>query len=196
MSTKSPGGTFTIANELTVARVGYGAMRLTGQPGNWGPYPDWEAGCGLLRRALELGVNFIDTAISYGPGFSEELIASALHPYPSNLVIATKGGLVKMGPGQIQHDGSREGLRRSCESSLRRLKVERIDLYQLHRPDPKVAFAESVEALAQLAAEGKIRHIGLSNVTLGQLEEARRIVPIASVQKDRKSTRLNSSHRL
>jgi pyridoxine 4-dehydrogenase len=184
MSTKAsaPGGTFTIGGDLTVARVGYGAMRLTGQPGNWGPFPDWAAGCRLLRRALELGVNFIDSAISYGPGFSEEIIASALHPYPSNLVIATKGGLVKTGPGQIQSDGSRKGLRQACEASLRRLKVERIDLYQLHRPDPNITFAESVETLAQLAAEGKIRHVGLSNVTLRQLEEARRIVPIASVQ--------------
>jgi pyridoxine 4-dehydrogenase len=184
MSTQSPtrGGTFTIAGDLAVARVGYGAMRLTGQPGNWGRYPDWEAGRRLLRRVLELGVNFIDTAISYGPGFSEEIIAAALHPYPPNLVIATKGGLRKTGPGQIQADGCRKGLRQACEASLRRLKLERIDLYQLHRPDPNVAFAESVEALAELVAEGKIKHVGLSNVTLGQLEEARRIVAIASVQ--------------
>jgi pyridoxine 4-dehydrogenase len=184
MSSKSsiPGGTFTIAGGLTVARLGYGAMRLTGQPGNWGRYPDWNGGCRLLRRALELGVNFIDTAISYGPGFSEEIIAAALHPYPPNLVIATKGGLVKTGPGQIQPDGSRKGLREACEASLRRLKVERIDLYQLHRPDPNVALAESVEAMAQLAAEGKIKQVGLSNVTLKQLEEACRIAPIASVQ--------------
>jgi len=178
----TPGGTFTIAGDFTVARVGYGAMRLTGQPGNWGPYPEWEAGCRLVRRAVELGVNFIDTAISYGPGFSEEIVAAALHPYPRNLVIATKGGLVKTGPGQIQADGSRRGLRQACEASLRRLKVERIDLYQLHRPDPNLAFAESIESLAELRAEGKIKHVGLSNVTLKQLEQARRIVPIASVQ--------------
>jgi aryl-alcohol dehydrogenase-like predicted oxidoreductase len=178
----TPGGTFTIAGDVTVARVGYGAMRLTGQPGNWGPFPEWEAGCRLLRRAVELGVNFIDTAISYGPGFSEEIVAAALHPYPRNLVIATKGGLVKTGPGQIQADGSRRGLRQACEASLRRLKVERIDLYQLHRPDPNLAFAESIESLADLRAEGKIKHVGLSNVTLKQLEQARRIVPIASVQ--------------
>ncbi|HEV3113803.1 MAG TPA: aldo/keto reductase [Candidatus Binataceae bacterium] len=178
----TPGGIFKIAGELTVARVGYGAMRLTGQPGNWGPYPDWEAGCRLLRRVVELGANFIDTAISYGPGFSEEIIAAALHPYPPNLVIATKGGLRKTGPGQIQAEGCRDGLRQACEASLRRLKVERIDLYQLHRPDPNVDFAQSVEALAELAAAGKIRHVGLSNVTLPQLEQARRIVPIASVQ--------------
>jgi pyridoxine 4-dehydrogenase len=178
----TPGGTFTIAGELRVARVGYGAMRLTGQPGNWGPYPDWEAGCRLLRRVVELGVNFIDTAISYGPGFSEEIIAAALHPYSSNLVIATKGGLRKTGPGQIHGDGGRDGLRQACEASLRRLKVDRIDLYQLHRPDPNVDLAQSIEALAELAAAGKIRHVGLSNVTLPQLQQARRIVPIASVQ--------------
>jgi pyridoxine 4-dehydrogenase len=178
----SPGGTFTIAGEFKVARAGYGAMRLTGQPGNWGPYPDWEGGCRLLRRALELGVNFIDTAISYGPGFSEEIIAAALHPYPRNLAIATKGGILKTGPGQVQPDASRKSLRQACEASLRRLKVERIDVYQLHRPDPNVAFSESVEALAELAAEGKVKYVGLSNVTLNQLEQARRIVPIASVQ--------------
>jgi pyridoxine 4-dehydrogenase len=177
-----PGGTFTIAGDLTVARLGYGAMRLTGQPGNWGPFPDWDAGCRLLRHALELGVNFIDTAISYGPGFSEEIIAAALYPYPANLLIATKGGIVKTGPGQVHPDGSRKTLREACEASLRRLKVERIDLYQLHRPDPNIGLAESVETLAELAAEGKIKHVGLSNVTLKQLAEARRIVAIASVQ--------------
>jgi len=178
----TPGSTFTIAADLTVARLGYGAMRLTGQPGNWGPFPDQDKGCRLLRRAVELGVNFIDTAISYGPGFSEEIVAAALHPYPKGLVIATKGGLLKTGPGQIRSDGSRKNLRDSCEASLRRLKVERIDLYQLHRPDPDVPLTESVTALAELAAEGKIKHVGLSNVTLSQLEEARHIVPIASVQ--------------
>jgi aryl-alcohol dehydrogenase-like predicted oxidoreductase len=181
-SSAAPGGSFTIAGDLAVARIGYGAMRLTGQPGNWGPFPDLEKGRRLLRRAIELGVNFVDTAISYGPGFSEEIVASALHPYPKNVVIATKGGLLKTGPGQIQADGSRKNLRASCAASLRRLRVERIDLYQLHRPDPGVAFAESVAALAELAAEGKIKHVGLSNVTLGQLKEARGIVPIASVQ--------------
>jgi pyridoxine 4-dehydrogenase len=184
MSTKpnSPGETFTIGGDLTVARIGYGAMRLTGQPGNWGPFPDQEGGRRLLRRAVELGVNFIDTSISYGPGFSEEIVAAALHPYPAGLVIATKGGLLKTGPGQIQSDGSLRNLRQSCEASLRRLKLERIDLYQLHRPDPNLPLAESIEALAELAREGKIKHVGLSNVTLSQLEEARRIVPIASVQ--------------
>lgn len=177
-----PGGTFTIAGDLTVARVGYGAMRLTGQPGNWGPFPDQDAGRRLLRRAIDLAVNFIDTSISYGPGFSEEIVAAALHPYPAGLVIATKGGLIKTGPGQITPDGTPRNLRASCEASLRRLKLERIDLYQLHRPDPGVALAESAGALAELAREGKIKHVGLSNVTLAQLEEARRIVPIASVQ--------------
>ena len=181
-NTSPPAGTFTIQGNVTVARIGYGAMRLTGQPGNWGPFPDQEGGRRLLRRAVELGVNFIDTSISYGPGFSEEIVAAALHPYPAGLVIATKGGLLKTGPGQIQSDGSRRNLRASCEASLRRLKVERIDLYQLHRPDPNLPFAESIAALAELASEGKIKHVGLSNVTLGQLEEARRIVPIASVQ--------------
>ena len=181
-NTSPPAGTFTIQGNVTVARIGYGAMRLTGQPGNWGPFPDQEGGRRLLRRAVELGVNFIDTSISYGPGFSEEIVAAALHPYPAGLVIATKGGLLKTGPGQIQSDGSRRNLRASCEASLRRLKVERIDLYQLHRPDPNLPFAESIGALAELASEGKIKHVGLSNVTLGQLEEARRIVPIASVQ--------------
>ena len=181
-NTSPPAGTFTIQGNVTVARIGYGAMRLTGQPGNWGPFPDQEGGRRLLRRAVELGVNFIDTSISYGPGFSEEIVAAALHPYPAGLVIATKGGLLKTGPGQIQSDGSRRNLRASCEASLRRLKVERIDLYQLHRPDPNLPFAESIAALAELASEGKIKYVGLSNVTLGQLEEARRIVPIASVQ--------------
>ena len=154
-STKSPAGTFTIEGDLTVARIGYGAMRLTGQPGNWGPFPDQEGGRRLLRRAVELGVNFIDTSISYGPGFSEEIVAAALHPYPAGLVIATKGGLLKTGPGQIQSDGSRRNLRDSCEASLRRLKVERIDLYQLHRPDPNLPFAESVAALARACRRGE-----------------------------------------
>jgi aryl-alcohol dehydrogenase-like predicted oxidoreductase len=174
--------TFAIGGDLLVNRMGYGAMRLTGQPGNFGPYADWEAGQNLLRRAVELGVNFIDTAQAYGPGFNEELIASALYPYPSNLAIATKGGIDKPTPDNIRTNGSPENLRRGCEASLQRLKVDRIDLYQLHRPDLNVPFAESVEALAELQREGKIRHIGLSNVTLTQLEEAQKIVAIASVQ--------------
>lgn len=174
--------TFDIGGDLRVNRVGYGAMRLTGQPGNFGPYADWEGGKALLRRAVELGVNFIDTAEAYGPGFNEELIASALHPYRSGLVIATKGGIYKPSPDLIRADGHPENLRRGCEASLQRLKIEQIDLYQLHRPDPNVPFAESVGALAELQREGKIRHIGLSNVTLAQLQAAQSITKIASVQ--------------
>ncbi|MEI9894096.1 MAG: aldo/keto reductase [Chthoniobacter sp.] len=150
--------------------------------GNFGPYPDWEAGKRLLRRAVELGVDFIDTAHPYGPGWNEELIADALAPYPDGVIVTTKGGVEKTGPGQVFSDGSAASLRRFCEGSLRRLKLERIALYQLHRPDPAVPFAESVGALAELRAQGKIRHVGLSNVTLAQIEEARGIVPIASVQ--------------
>ncbi len=174
--------TFTLGGDLPINRMGYGAMRLTGQPGNFGPYPDWEGGQKLLRRAVELGINFIDTAEAYGPGFNEELIASALHPYPQGVVIATKGGINKPAPDNIQADGRPENLRRGCEASLQRLKVERIDLYQLHRPDPKVPFAESVGMLATLQQEGKIRHVGLSNVTVEQIKDAQKIVPIASVQ--------------
>jgi pyridoxine 4-dehydrogenase len=182
--------TFNIGGDLPVNRIGYGAMRLTGQPGNFGAYFDWEAGEQLLRRAVELGVNFIDTAEAYGPGFNEEIIASALHPYPEDLVIATKGGINKPAPDNIQADGRPESLRKSVEASLKRLKRDyptdtlrdRIDLYQLHRPDPKVPFSESISALAQLKQEGKIRHIGISNVTVEQIETARKIVDIASVQ--------------
>ena len=173
---------FAIGDDLLVNRLGYGAMRLTGQPGNFGAYSEWEAGEQLLRRAVELGVNFIDTAEAYGPGFNEEIIASALHPYPEDLVIATKGGINKPAPDNIQADGRPESLKRSVEASLKRLKLEQIDLYQLHRPDRKVPFAESIEALAKLKQEGKIRHIGISNVTLEQIQEARSIVEIASVQ--------------
>ncbi len=175
-------GTFEIGGDLRVNRLGYGAMRLTGQPGNFGPYADWEGGQKLLRRAVELGINFIDTAEAYGPGFNEELIASALHPYPEAVVIATKGGINKPTPDDIRTDGSPENLRRGCEASLQRLQKEQIDLYQLHRPDPKVPLTESVGMLATLREEGKIRHVGLSNVTVEQIEQARRIVPIASVQ--------------
>jgi pyridoxine 4-dehydrogenase len=181
-SATSVSSTFTIEDDLLVNRMGYGAMRLTGQPGNFGPYTDWDGGQALLRRAVELGVNFIDTAEAYGPGFNEELIASALHPYPDHLVIATKGGIDKPAPDKIRANGSPENLRRGCEASLRRLKRDRIDLYQLHRPDPNVPFADSVGALAELQQEGKIRYIGLSNVSLAQLEEAQKLVAIASVQ--------------
>jgi len=174
--------TFLLGGDLPVNRIGYGAMRLCAQPGNFGRYPDWEGGKRLLRRAVELGVNFIDTAHAYGPGCNEDLIADALAPYPAGVVIATKGGIDKTAPDRIFPDGSPASLRRFCDASLQRLQVRRIDLYQLHKPDPSVPFSESVSALAQLRTEGKIRHVGLSNVTLAQVEEARRIVPIASVQ--------------
>jgi pyridoxine 4-dehydrogenase len=174
--------TYAMSDSLLVNRMGYGAMRLTGQPGNFGAYVDWEGGKTLLRRTAELGVNFIDTAEAYGPGFNEELIAAALHPYPENFVIATKGGIVKTSPNDIRPDGSPENLRRGCETSLQRLKLDRIDLYQLHRPDPGVPFAESIGMLAELQREGKIRHIGLSNVSIAQIEQARQIVAIAAVQ--------------
>ena len=174
--------TFLLGGDLPVNRLGYGAMRLCGQPGNFGPYPDWSAGERLLRRAVELGVTFIDTAEAYGPGFNEELIASALHPYRDGLVIATKGGVTKESPDKIFPDGRPENLRRGCEASLERLKLDRLDLYQFHRPDPAVPFADSVGELARLRSEGKIRHIGLSNVTVEQIEIARAIAPLASVQ--------------
>jgi aryl-alcohol dehydrogenase-like predicted oxidoreductase len=178
MSTK----TFLIGGEWQVQRLGFGAMRLCGQPGNFGRYPDWEGGKCLLRRAVELGVNFIDTAHAYGPGVNEELIAEALAPYPPGVLVTTKGGIEKTGPETIFPDGRAETLRRRCEESLSRLKLDRIPLYQLHRPDPKVPLAESIGALAKMRAEGKIAHIGLSNVTLAQVEVARAIAPIVSVQ--------------
>lgn len=174
--------TFLIGGDLPINRLGYGAMRLCAQPGNFGPYPDWEGGKKLLRRAVGLGVNFIDTAHPYGPGFNEELIADALSPYDGGIIITTKGGVEKTAPDRVFPDGKPESLRRFCELSLKRLRLSCIDLYQLHRPDPEVPFAESVGALAELRAEGKIRHVGLSNVTLSQLQEAQTIVPIASVQ--------------
>ncbi|MEO1148465.1 MAG: aldo/keto reductase [Cyanobacteria bacterium J06638_22] len=173
---------FQLGGDRPIHRLGYGAMRLTGQPGNFGPYADWEGGKQLLRRAVELGVNFIDTAEAYGPGTNEAIIADAMHPYPAELVIATKGGIYKPSPTNIQSDGRPESLRRGVEGSLRRLKRDRIDLYQLHRPDPNVPFSESITALAQLQQDGKIHHIGVSNVTLEQLKEAQTIAPIASVQ--------------
>ncbi|MBA4187790.1 MAG: oxidoreductase [Planctomycetaceae bacterium] len=174
--------TFLLGGDLSVNRIGYGAMRLCAQPGNFGRFTDWEAGKRLLRRAVELGVNFIDTAHAYGPSCNEELIGEALAPYPAGVVIATKGGVEKTAPDKVFTDGRPENLRRRCEESLRLLRVERIDLYQLHRPDPNVPFADSVGAIAELRGEGKVRHVGLSNVTLAQIEEARGIVPIASVQ--------------
>lgn len=176
-----PGGAIRIGGALTVARLGFGAMRICG-PGVWGAPPDPEPGRRLLRRAVELGVSLIDTADAYGPEVNERQIADALYPYPQGLVIATKGGIVRPGPGRWDPDGRPEHLRRACESSLRRLRLERIDLYQLHCPDPRVPFAESIGALAQLQAEGKVRHIGLSNVSVAQLRRAQQQVAVASVQ--------------
>lgn len=167
--------------DLSVNRVGYGAMRLTGE-GIWGPPADSKSASAVLRRAVELGVNFIDTADSYGPYANEELIARTLSPYPAGLVVATKAGWMRPGPGQWTHNASPAHLRKAVHGSLKRLRVERIDLLQLHVPDPAVSFDASVEALAGLQREGMIRHIGLSNVTLEHLERALRIVPIVSVQ--------------
>lgn len=174
-------GSITLGGDMTVHRLGFGAMRLTGK-GIWGPPADRPAALVLLRRVIELGVNFIDTADSYGPNVSEELIAEALVPYPQDLIIATKGGWERGGPGQWLHNASPRHLTAAVEGSLKRLRLERIDLYQLHVPDPAVSFDASVEALARMRDEGKIRHIGLSNVTQEHLERARKIVPIASVQ--------------
>lgn len=174
--------TFLLGGDIPVHRLGYGAMRLCAQPGNFGRYPDWEAGKLLLRRAVELGINFIDTAHAYGPSCNEELIGEALAPYQADVVIATKSGVEKTAPDKVFPDGRPETLRRRCEQSLRLLRLERIDLYQLHRPDPNVPLTESAGALAELKQEGKIRHVGLSNVTIPQIEEARGIVPIVSVQ--------------
>jgi aryl-alcohol dehydrogenase-like predicted oxidoreductase len=177
-----PGGVFPLGGDLPVARLGYGAMRLTGQPGNWGPYRDPEGGVRLLRRAVELGVTLIDTADSYGPGHSEELIARALHPYPEGLVIATKVGMVRRGPGDIARDGRPEHLRAAAEESRRRLRVEAIDLLQLHRVDRRVPIEESVGALEDMRARGIVRHVGLSDVDEAELARARCVAPIASVQ--------------
>jgi pyridoxine 4-dehydrogenase len=174
-------GTVSLGGELTVNRLGFGAMRLTGD-GIWGPPKDQEGALAVLRRATELGVNFIDTADSYGPSVSEELIAKALAPYPKHLVIATKGGWNRPGPGQWTHDASPEHLRKAVEGSLKRLRLERIDVYQLHVPDPVVPFDASVETLAELQAQGKIRFVALSNVTQEHIERALKIVPIVSIQ--------------
>jgi pyridoxine 4-dehydrogenase len=174
-------GTFTLGGDLVVNRLGYGAMRIVGK-GVWGP-PEDKPGClATLRRAVELGVNLIDTADSYGPYISEELIAEALHPYPAGLVIATKAGWERVGPGQWIHNASPKHLVNALEGSLKRLRLERIDVYQLHIPDPAVSFDASMETLAQVREQGKIRHVALSNVALEYIERARRIVPIVSVQ--------------
>ena len=167
--------------DLTVHRLGFGAMRITG-PGIWGPPKDKPAALRTLRRAVELGVNFIDTADSYGPNVSEELIAEALHPYPKGLVIATKGGWERVGPGKWTHNASPKHLEEAVNGSLRRLKLDMIDVYQLHVPDPAVSFQASMETLEKLRQQGKIRHVALSNVTLEHLERARKITPIVSVQ--------------
>src|SRR5580700_10131005 len=167
--------------DLTVNRLGFGAMRITGK-GVWGPPADKGAALKTLRRAVELGVNFIDTADSYGPNVSEELIAAALHPYPKGLVIATKGGWERVGPGQWVHNASPKHLEEAINGSLSRLKLDRIDVYQLHIPDPAVSFDASVETLVRAREQGKIRHIALSNVTLEHLERARKMTPIVSVQ--------------
>jgi pyridoxine 4-dehydrogenase len=173
-------GTFVLGDRK-VRRLGFGAMRITGQ-GIWGPPPDRDEAIAVLRRAVELGVNLIDTADSYGPHVSEELIAEALYPYPDDLVIATKGGLVRPGPDQWDADGRPEHLREACEGSLKRLRLERIEVYQFHRPDPKVPLEESLGALVELRNEGKIAHIGISNVSVAQLREAQAVTRIVSVQ--------------
>ncbi len=174
-------GTVTLGGELTVNRLGFGAMRLTGD-GIWGPPKDRAAAIAVLRRAVELGVNFIDTADSYGPYVNEELIAEALSPYPKDLVIATKGGWNRPGPNQWTHDASPAHLREAVEGSLKRLRLDRIDVYQLHTPDPVVPLDASIETLCNMQTEGKIHMIGLSNVTVEHIERARKIVPIVSVQ--------------
>ncbi|MBA3824710.1 MAG: aldo/keto reductase [Ktedonobacterales bacterium] len=174
-------GIFRIGDDLPVQRLGFGAMRLTGK-GIWGEPADVEACRATLRRAVELGVTLIDTADSYGPEVSENLIAATLAPFPSDVVIATKGGLVRSGPDKWDAIGRPEYLRAALEGSLRRLKLDHIDLYQFHRPDPRTPFEESVGAFAAFRQEGKIRHVGLSNVTVAEIETARRIVPIVTVQ--------------
>src|SRR5229473_4122252 len=174
-------GDVSLGGEISVHRLGFGAMRLTGE-GIWGPPKDRKQALAVLRRAVELGVNFIDTADSYGPCVNEELIAEALFPYPDDLVIATKGGWNRPGPNQWTHDASPSHLRKAVEGSLKRLRLDRIDVYQLHAPDPAVSFEASVETLAQLRNEGKIRLVALSNVTQEHIDRARKIVPIVSVQ--------------
>jgi aryl-alcohol dehydrogenase-like predicted oxidoreductase len=170
-----------IGNDLRVARLGYGAMRITGG-GIWGEPADRAEAIRVVRRAVELGIDFIDTADSYGPFVSEEIIAEALHPYPPGLVIATKGGFERPGPNQWVENGKPEHLRSACEGSLRRLRLDRIDLYQLHRIDPKVPAEDQLGALKDLQAQGKIKHIGLSEVSVRQIQHAQKIVPIVSVQ--------------
>lgn len=178
--TTTTAGTLTVG-DMVVNRMGFGAMRITGQ-GIWGPPRDKAEALRVLRRAVELGVNFVDTADAYGPNVSEELIAEALHPYPKGFVVATKGGLLRSGPFQWQRDGRPTHLREAIEGSLKRLRLERIDLYQLHAPDPSVPFEDSVGALAALQKQGKVRHIGLSNVSVDELRRAQKLVKVVSVQ--------------
>jgi aryl-alcohol dehydrogenase-like predicted oxidoreductase len=174
-------GTFALGGDVTVNRLGFGAMRVTGQ-GIWGAPRDHAEAIAVLRRAVELGVNLIDTAESYGPHVSEELIREALHPYADGVIVATKGGLERPGPDQWEPDGRPERLRQALDGSLRRLGLDRIDLYQLHRIDPKVPADEQFGALAGFVSEGKVRHVGLSEVTVEEIEHARRFFPVASVQ--------------
>jgi pyridoxine 4-dehydrogenase len=174
-------GTFDLGGDLRVNRLAFGAMRITGK-GIWGEPEDPEEAKRVLQRAVELGVNLIDTADSYGPEVSERLIGETLHPYPDGLIIATKAGLLRDGPGQWRPDGRPEHLREACEGSLRRLKVDRIDLYQLHRIDPEVPAEESLGVMAELREEGKVRHVGLSEVGIEEIRQAQEILPIASVQ--------------
>lgn len=181
MTPAAAAGTVTLGDDLTVNRMGYGAMRITG-PGTFGPPADPAEAMRVLRRAVALGVNFIDTADSYGPHVSEELIAAALHPYPDGLVIATKAGYERPGPDEWETNGRPDYLRRQLEGSLRRLRLERIDLWQLHRVDDAVPADEQFGALADFVREGLVRHVGLSEVTVAQIEQARRVVPIVSVQ--------------
>jgi aryl-alcohol dehydrogenase-like predicted oxidoreductase len=183
------GGMLSLGGDLNVNRMGFGAMRLTGD-GIWGEPKDPAQARAVLRRAVELGVDFIDTADAYGPNVSEELIAAALYPYPRGLVIATKGGMTRAGPGQWNRDGRPEHLRAACEASLKRLKLERIDLYQLHAVDTNVPLEDSIGELARLQKEGKVRHVGVSNFKVDELARAQRIVPIVSVQN-----RYNASDR-
>jgi pyridoxine 4-dehydrogenase len=174
-------GEFPIGNDLRIARLGFGAMRITGK-GIWGEPADRAEAIGVVRRAVELGINFIDTADSYGPGVSEEIIAEALYPYPAGLVIATKGGFERPGPDRWIENGRPEHLKSACEGSLRRLRLDRIDVYQLHRIDPKIPAEDQLGALKDLQARGKIRHIGLSEVSVRQIQRAQTIAPIVSVQ--------------
>ena len=180
-ATAAGSGTIDLGGDLRVHRMGFGAMRVTGR-GIWGDPPDRDEAIAVLRRVVELGVDFVDTADSYGPDVSEELLAEALAPYPDGMVIATKGGLVRPGPDQWVPDGRPDHLREACEGSLRRLRLEQIPLYQLHRPDPAVALEDSLGALVELQQQGKIRLVGLSNVSVKQLRTAQALTPIASVQ--------------